>query len=91
MASTRRIVSMVTSAAVLVSRMIPPDTTSAVSRPQLLGSTGHAVYPITDTGGRSRLANVCLRRAREHARSPKVLLARTALCTISPLVCSRPA
>ena len=40
------------SAAVLVSRMIPPDTTSAVSRPQLLGSTGHAVYPITDTGGR---------------------------------------
>lgn len=40
------------SAAVLVSRMIPPDTTSAVSRPQLLGSTGHAVFPITETAGR---------------------------------------
>ena len=39
------------SAAVLVARMIPPDVTSAVSRQQLLGRTGHAVFPVTDTTG----------------------------------------
>jgi membrane protein implicated in regulation of membrane protease activity len=39
-------------AAGLTSRLMPPDTTSAVSRPQLLGLTGHAACPIDESVGR---------------------------------------
>ncbi len=39
-------------AAALASRLIPPDTTSAMSREQLLGSTGHVVYPVSNAAGR---------------------------------------